>query len=362
MNKILLILFFALAPLMPLSASFLDSATIDDMPKHFSAYKVIDIPDIQVDYASSGFGHKLLIVKDNEFDEALLNNPTFKVVMELPTIPLTPIHGSYQAFLQSRLEIKEKQQGQATFVPTNEPRTRPHYMGTTSILNCVGVVLDQFQTLPHQGGFMHVDDKEFKSGRFGRLLDSINPLSRPLTKVTLTSCFYSPLLDNVLRTLESKGFALTQADITHAYTNSTLRIVPLRLTGMTMEQAFAPNSCRDFYESIASATDGPKMMLYDFESHRHHHMGFKTHNENNSGLRAHFSLITQREITTHRLPVKEPVRAPMERISANIHVGINIQEIIEIAPKLPQDQLMALCDVFNRLGCADLVAFLNKKK
>lgn len=364
MNKIPLIFFFALSLfLTPSSLSFassLEFATIDDLPKHFGFHKVLPIPDIQVDYASSGVGNNLVIVEDHEFDALLLENCTFKTLMALPKIPLTTIHGSHEAFLKSSHEIKEKQQGQATFIPATTPRTEPHYMGTTSIFNCVGVVLDQFQTPPHQGGFMHVDEREFNSGRFGRLLDTFNNQTRSHTKVTLTSCFYSPLLNKISEMLVQKGFRVVQADVTRAYFNSTLRIVPLSMTGMTMEQALSCESCDTLHENIAVASSGPKMMLYDFASHCHHHMGFETANENDAALRVYFNFFKPQPLPPHTPPVRE--NAPsIGRGSTNMHVEINLQATLEAASLLPPDQLRAMCEVFHTLGQGELVSLLQKK-
>lgn len=363
MNKIPLIFFFAFffsLTSSPSSASFLELATLDDLPKHFRVHKALSIPDIQVDYASSGFGQTLVIVKDHEFDAVLLNNRQFKSLMELPKIPLTPIQGCRERFLRSGLEIQEKKQGQATFIPTTAPRTSPHYMGSTSIFNCVGVVLDQFQTHPHQGGFMHVDEQEFNSGRFGRLLDTFNAQNRPYTKVTLTSCFFSPLLERVSEMLVQKGFRITQTDVTRAYLNKTLRIVPLSMTGMTMEQALLCENCNNLYDNKAVAAQGPKMVLYDFASHCHHHMGYEMANDNDKALYVYFNFIKPQRILTQTPPVQESANA-MGRMPATIQVGMDLQAILETASQLPQDQLKALCDVLHRIGQTDLATSLSKR-
>lgn len=367
MNKLpILILSLMAVHAAPACASFLHCETAETLHHHFSVSKVFETPKIEEDETTSSYTQKLAIVQDNEFNAALLSTPSFKAIMELPQIPYSALHGSYQAFIQSGFQIHEKKQGVASFFTTPEPKTAPHYVGTTNILNCVGVVLDQFQTLPHQGGFMHVDEKEFTSGRFGRLLDCFDTATRPQAKVTLTSCFFSPLLDNVIQTLVNKGFRIVQGDITPAYTNHGLRLIPLCMTGVTLEKALSSNNLHEVFQNSALATDGPKIMIYDFHAHRHHHLGFPTSNINNAALERYFTVLktmpTKAQIPQSAVPVMANVTTTMGRAAANTAVEINLQAIMENARDMPEDQLMAMCAVLNKLGRPDLVALLNKEK
>jgi hypothetical protein len=264
--------------------------SIQEITNRFPLHKVFDAPPLETEFSSSLNDQKLIVLSNEDNLEFLKMNPRFQGILTMPKVQIQTIEGSYDNFLRGGNKIEGSSQGIASFKQLPQARKQPFYLGSTSFLNCVGVVLDHYETLPILNGFMHVDEKEFLSGRFERLLNKFESTHKHLTKITLTSCYFSPLLDEIVNLLVTSGFNIAEVDVDLAYHTNSYKVVPLFLTGLSMEEVLSCSSFQDFYSKVKTSGSIPKMIIYDFLNHSHVHLGFNTAEENNRYLHEYFQL------------------------------------------------------------------------
>lgn len=281
----------------PTQASMLND--VDELVKDFGALKILEAPRHQSIMSKGDYQQKIAVMDENSLRAFLERNDAFRAILTLPQIQKVEFEGGYPAMVDNVVDLREKKQGVPSFLNVNAQHTAPYYKTTTSIVNCVGVVLDQYTTLPHQNGLMHVDDDQFEAGSFESWLDQVDVRHRSATRVSLTSCYFSPLLESIYRMLNTKGFGLYEADIVRAYHSQTVRIMPLEMIGMTPEKLKTITSSEELALLSANPELMPTYIIYDFATHQHLHLGFAKPAENNSFLveyLRYFDIDRQREL------------------------------------------------------------------
>lgn len=265
----------------------------DDFEKvtsRFSQFKVFDLPFEYKRDLDDMYGQKIVITDESSFNAFLAENDSFRAIMTLPQIQKTQITGGHKALVDNAIDLREREQGLSSFLSFDESHNSPFYKTTTSIVNCVGVVFDQYHEAPYQIGLMHVDDKHFNAGHFELLVDRFDAHHRPNTKVTLTSCYFSPLLDRIYQLLIKKGFTRYEVDILNAYHSEVMRIMPAQMVGMTMSGVQSLKSLSDLTLYTTNPEAMPTYVMYDFSTHQHHTPGLAKVAQNNAFLEEYCQL------------------------------------------------------------------------
>ncbi|MGN6670863.1 MAG: hypothetical protein ACTHJ4_04925, partial [Candidatus Nucleicultricaceae bacterium] len=277
-------------PFLSVSAHASMADDLEDLTRKFSNLKVFEFPTEHKQNSGERYEQKIGITDEMSFKAFLAKNASFRAIMTLPQIQKTRIAGGYEAMVDDPIDLRDRGQGVPSFLSFDVKHNTPFYKTTTSIVNCVCVVFDQYHSAPYQNGLMHVDDQHFNTGCFEGLVDRFDAHHRPNTKVTLTSCYFSPLLDRIYQLLIKKGFTQYEVDIANAYHSDTMRIMPAQMMGMTMSDVQSMKSLMDLQQHSTNPEAMPTFVMYDFFTHQHYTPGLLKNAQNNAFLEEYCQL------------------------------------------------------------------------
>lgn len=141
-------------------------------------------------------------------------------------------------------------QGQAYFSPRS-PFVR-EFKIMHSLNNCVGIMVQSpIESKPY--GFMHIDEENFLNGKFLRFLDKFSPEHRQGSLVFVSTAYRSPLLRDVLDTLESQGMPATHGILGDTLFDGSAFHIPASALNMSVRQ-IARHSLEELGPKIPSSS------------------------------------------------------------------------------------------------------------